>query len=123
MSIELLRVEFRIVGLSRDENGEITGSDVLADGVAYPTGLDDLPASIRRVVAEANVPEGGKPCPDCAAAVGDAHEAGCASIGCGNVIWTGELYPRERALAIERGWYTQPGEPDLNRAARALAKS
>lgn len=54
MSVELLRVEFRIVGLNRDEKGDITGSDVIADGVAYPTGLDDLPASIRRVVDEAN---------------------------------------------------------------------
>lgn len=52
MSLELLRVEFRIVGLVRDPDGGIVGERHLADGVAYPAGLDDLAASVRRTVED-----------------------------------------------------------------------
>jgi hypothetical protein len=54
VSIELLRVDFRIVGIERDEDGQITGERVLGDGTAHPAGLDKLPDSVRKVVDEAN---------------------------------------------------------------------
>ena len=54
MTVELLRLDFRIVGLVRDENGQITGEQVLGEGTAHAAGLDDLPESIRKVVDEAN---------------------------------------------------------------------
>lgn len=52
--IELLRVDFRIVGLHRDENGGITGESVVGEGTAHAAGLDDLPRGIRDAVEKAN---------------------------------------------------------------------
>lgn len=51
-SVELLRVDFRVVALERDDEGVPTGERVLADGQAFAGGLDDLPAAVRKVLVE-----------------------------------------------------------------------
>jgi hypothetical protein len=53
MSIELLRVEFRVVALERDDSGVPVAEHELAQGVAYPGRLDELPDSIRSYVEQA----------------------------------------------------------------------
>lgn len=51
MSLELLRVEFVVVGLERDdETGEIRGERPLAQGTAYPSGLTEFPAKVQEIV-------------------------------------------------------------------------
>jgi hypothetical protein len=44
---ELLRVEFRIVMLDRDENGVICGERPIAEGTVSPARLDEFPDAVR----------------------------------------------------------------------------
>jgi hypothetical protein len=53
MSIELLRVEFRVVALVRDDEGVPSAEQALAEGAVYPAALDKLPDEVRRIVQEA----------------------------------------------------------------------
>lgn len=53
MSLELLKVEFQIVGLRRDEDGTPVEEVPLAQGSAYAKGLDSLPDEVRSVVEQA----------------------------------------------------------------------
>lgn len=52
MSIELQRVEFRIIITERDEQGTIVAERQLAEGAVFPSGLDQLGDGIRQLVAE-----------------------------------------------------------------------
>jgi hypothetical protein len=47
MSLELLRVEFRVIGLHRDEDGTILGEEPIGEGAVYPSGLDEFADKVR----------------------------------------------------------------------------
>lgn len=49
---ELLRVEFRVVVLDRNDDGQPVGERT-AEGVVYAAALDQLPDSIRQTVTQA----------------------------------------------------------------------
>lgn len=51
--IELLKVEFRVVGLLRDEDGSVREEVTVAQGAAYAAGLDNLADEVRKIVAGA----------------------------------------------------------------------
>lgn len=53
MSIELQRVEFRVIVTERDPDGTIVAERQLAEGAVFPSGLDQLGDGIRKLVAEA----------------------------------------------------------------------
>lgn len=44
---ELLRVEFRIVMVDRDENGVICAERPIAEGMVSPSRLDEFPDAVR----------------------------------------------------------------------------
>lgn len=52
--LELLRVEFRVIGLERDNNGVAQAERVLGEGAVYPVALDMLPSEIRELVDQRN---------------------------------------------------------------------
>ena len=54
ITVELLRVEFRIYAIERNEDGNISGERVIGDGVAYPPGLPLIPDEINKVILQAN---------------------------------------------------------------------
>lgn len=51
---ELLRVEFRVVALARDEDGTVTGEQSVVEGAAYPAGLDRIADAAREAIEKAN---------------------------------------------------------------------
>jgi hypothetical protein len=53
MSFDLVRVEFRVVLLERDGEGQPCGEKA-AEGVVYATALDEFPKKMRDIVAEQN---------------------------------------------------------------------
>lgn len=52
--LELLRVEFRVIGLERDGNGVAQAERALGEGAVYPVALDELPNEIRGLVDQRN---------------------------------------------------------------------
>jgi hypothetical protein len=53
MSLELLRVEFRVVALVRNDDGIPAGEQPLAEGAVYPAALDEFPAEVRGIIKNA----------------------------------------------------------------------
>lgn len=50
---ELLRIDFRIITVTRDAEGSITGERMIAEGAVYPPALDQFPGEVRSLVARA----------------------------------------------------------------------
>jgi hypothetical protein len=60
MTLELLKVEFRVIGLRRDDDDDGTPVEEieLAQGACYAKALDALPGGVRKVVEEAAAKDG-----------------------------------------------------------------
>jgi hypothetical protein len=52
-SLEPLRVDFVLVAIERDDDGEIVGERQVGHGRAFPRHFDSLPDELRGVFAEA----------------------------------------------------------------------
>lgn len=53
-TVELLRVDFAIHGLVRNEDGEIVDQRQVAQGAAFPTRLDDLSKIVADAIKDEN---------------------------------------------------------------------
>jgi hypothetical protein len=58
MSLELLKVEFRVIGLRRDDDGTPVEEIELAQGACYAKALDALAGGVRKVIEEAAAKDG-----------------------------------------------------------------